>query len=100
MHSVVEDLTLLTTSGYPLVYMLTHEEDRARRLVAEAVKVLDRKLGVWSVTGGLKGDKRVGIRSACSTPSRRRPPVPRCCWTSTPIWKIPRWSGGCAIWCR
>ncbi len=50
MHPVAEELTLLASSGYPLVYMLTWEEDRARRIVAEAVEA--GKLEVWSVTGG------------------------------------------------
>ena len=52
MHPVAEELTLLASSGYPLVYMLTWEEDRARRIIAEAVDAVDGKLEVWSLTKG------------------------------------------------
>ncbi len=57
MHPVAQELSLLASSGYPIAYLLTWEEERARRIVAEAVKGLDRKLGVWTGTTGLGGNE-------------------------------------------
>jgi ATP-dependent 26S proteasome regulatory subunit len=53
MHSVAEELTLLASSGYPIAYLLTWEEERARRIVTEAVKAMESKMAVWTATGGL-----------------------------------------------
>jgi len=55
MHPIAEELNLLAASGYPIVYLLTWEEERARRVVTEAVKSLDRRMAVWTATGGLGG---------------------------------------------
>jgi ATP-dependent 26S proteasome regulatory subunit len=55
MHPLAEELKLMVSSGYPLVYLLTHEEERGSRLVAEAMASLDLKAGIWSRTGGVKG---------------------------------------------
>jgi ATP-dependent 26S proteasome regulatory subunit len=54
---IAEELRLHVDSGYPIVYLLTHEEDRARRLVAEAFHGTERKVAVWSSTGGLKSEE-------------------------------------------
>ncbi len=51
MHNVSEELRLLFTSGYPLVYMVTHEEERGRRLILEALKPLARDARVWNYAG-------------------------------------------------
>ena len=55
MHPVSEELKLLFESGYSLVYLLTHEEQRAGRLVQEAAAALGRPLRQWSLTGGDQG---------------------------------------------
>ena len=49
-HPVTEELSLLASSGYPLVYLLTHEEERAGRFVTEAMEGLGRSSRVWSRT--------------------------------------------------
>ena len=54
MHPVTEELKLLIESGYPLIYLLTHEEERASRLVAEVMTELGLKAGIWSRTGGVQ----------------------------------------------
>jgi ATP-dependent 26S proteasome regulatory subunit len=59
MNPVAEELKLLIGSGYPLVYLLTHEEERASRLVAEALASLGQKTGVWSSTGGVQNAEGV-----------------------------------------
>ena len=52
MHAAAEELRLLISSGYPLLYLLTHEESRARALVAEATGSLALDFNQWSLTGG------------------------------------------------
>jgi ATP-dependent 26S proteasome regulatory subunit len=49
---VIEELKLIVSSGYPLVHLLTHEEQRASRLVTEALAGPGYKVGIWSSTGG------------------------------------------------
>jgi ATP-dependent 26S proteasome regulatory subunit len=54
---LIAELRLQADSGYPLIYLLTHEEDRARRLVVEAFHGGPQKVVVWSSTGGLKSEE-------------------------------------------
>jgi ATP-dependent 26S proteasome regulatory subunit len=54
MNPLAEELKLTVSSGYPLVYLLTHEEERGQRLVVEALKSAGLKVGIWSSTGGTK----------------------------------------------
>jgi AAA+ superfamily predicted ATPase len=58
MHPLVDELKLMFSSGYPLIYLLTHEEDRAQRLLAEALQSTDLKLDVWSRTLVPKGSAK------------------------------------------
>lgn len=48
--ALIAELSLLFDSGYPLLYLLTYEEERALRLILSAAK--DRALSTWSRTGG------------------------------------------------
>ena len=50
MHSVIEELKLIVQSGYPLVHLLTHEEERGARLIARAIGDMGGKVGKWSAT--------------------------------------------------
>jgi ATP-dependent 26S proteasome regulatory subunit len=52
MHNITEELRLLFTSAYPLVYMVTHEEERGRRLILEALAPLGHDARVWNCAGG------------------------------------------------
>ncbi|RME25786.1 MAG: AAA family ATPase [Deltaproteobacteria bacterium] len=54
MHPVAEELKLLMESGYSLVYLLTHEEARARRIAEEAARAAGRKPYLWTPTSGQK----------------------------------------------
>jgi SpoVK/Ycf46/Vps4 family AAA+-type ATPase len=54
MHPVAEELKLLIASGYPLVYLLTHEEDRGKRIIASALTGANKKISFWSSSGGIK----------------------------------------------
>jgi AAA+ superfamily predicted ATPase len=53
---VEEELRLYLASGYPLLYLLTHEEERALKLVAAAARGLGRKMRLWSF--GSAGEER------------------------------------------
>ncbi len=64
MHPAAEELRLLISSGYPLLYLVTHEESRARALIAEAVRSLELSLGEWSLTGGPDAAGRPGSAEA------------------------------------
>jgi ATP-dependent 26S proteasome regulatory subunit len=55
MHTIAEELRLLASSGYPILYLLTHEEERGKRLVGEALNPLGLKVASWSRTAGLAG---------------------------------------------
>ena len=50
------EVAVLARAGYPLIYLVTQEEARARRLVAEAAEVTRRGMLYWSVTDGLDID--------------------------------------------
>ena len=67
MHPLAEELELIVSSGYPLVYLLTHEEERGQRLVVEALK--EKNAADIPVFGGgiipiddIPGLKKAGIR--------------------------------------
>ena len=49
-------MAVLARAGYPLIYLVTHEEARARRLVEQAASAARRALWRWSVTDGLMQD--------------------------------------------
>ncbi len=55
MKKVLEELSLSVRARYPYVYLLTFEEERALRGVAEVADQLDRALWTWSVGEGLAG---------------------------------------------
>ncbi|MBN2494154.1 MAG: AAA family ATPase [Deltaproteobacteria bacterium] len=56
MDAVIQEISLMADSGYPLLYLLTHEEERAKRLVESAMQSLERTTRVWSRTGGADQD--------------------------------------------
>ena len=64
MHPAAEELRLLIASGYPLLYLLTPEENRARALIAEAVGSLELGISEWSLTGGPEAAGRPGSAEA------------------------------------
>ncbi|MGK7346674.1 MAG: AAA family ATPase [Candidatus Nitrospinota bacterium M3_3B_026] len=47
-----EELKLLIRSRYPVIYLLTFEEDRAEKLLKEIASDLKKKFETWSVTSG------------------------------------------------
>jgi SpoVK/Ycf46/Vps4 family AAA+-type ATPase len=58
-ESVIGELSLLFDSGYPMLYLLTHEEERALRILRAAAK--DRPVSIWSRTGQGAGSKNAEL---------------------------------------
>ena len=50
------EIAVLARAGYPLIYLVTQEEARARRLVEQAAEATRRGAVTWSVTDGVSGD--------------------------------------------
>lgn len=50
MSDISGELKLLIRSRYPVLYMLTHEEDRAEKIFASIASDLSKKMSTWSVT--------------------------------------------------
>ncbi len=51
-------IKLLIKSGYPLIYLVTWEEDRVLHMLSEVSSELKKDLYIWSLTDGMiKGDK-------------------------------------------
>jgi SpoVK/Ycf46/Vps4 family AAA+-type ATPase len=55
MH-ITEAVRTLLQAGYPVLYLVTHEEDRAIATVREAAQALRRKTATWACTLGWTGD--------------------------------------------
>lgn len=55
MLPVFEQLSLSLRAGYPYLYLLTWEEERAERGLVEVAEALERPLLRWSSTEGLVG---------------------------------------------
>ena len=50
--AVARELKLLIRSRYPVIYLLTFEEDRAENLLGSIAVEMKKKLDTWSVTSG------------------------------------------------
>ncbi|MEO1334648.1 MAG: AAA family ATPase [Myxococcota bacterium] len=55
LDPTAREVAVLARAGYPLVYLVTQEEARARALVDQAAEATRRSLVCWSVTEGLEG---------------------------------------------
>jgi SpoVK/Ycf46/Vps4 family AAA+-type ATPase len=55
VQHVLDEIALAARAGYPFLYLLTWEEERALRGLAEVAADLERPLLTWSSTGGLVG---------------------------------------------
>ncbi|MDH5509566.1 MAG: ATPase, partial [Nitrospinota bacterium] len=61
MEKIAEELKLLIRSRYPVIYLLTYEEERAEALLRKLADGMKKKLVSWSVT----------MNSSANTPSNR-----------------------------
>ncbi|MEM7674949.1 MAG: AAA family ATPase [Myxococcota bacterium] len=73
LDPTAREVAVLARAGYPLVYLVTQEEQRARFIVDQAAEAIRRSLVSWSVTEGLEGageataDPEVALQSLEST---------------------------------
>lgn len=59
LHPIARDIAILARSGYPLIYIVTQEEERALRLVEAAAQASKRALVRWSASLGFPGAETV-----------------------------------------
>ena len=64
MKKVLEELSLSVRARYPYIYLLTFEEDRAMRAIAEVAEQLDRALWTWTAGEGLIGPEGLAIEDS------------------------------------
>jgi len=74
LHPLARDIAVLSRSGYPVIYVVTQEEDRALELVEAAAKAVRKGFFRWSVSEGFGadddaaiGDPRLAIDAVAST---------------------------------
>jgi len=60
MKSLVKEINLYIKSRYPLVYLLTSEENRAIKLINQAAEITKKKCFYWSVTDGFYNTDKFG----------------------------------------
>ena len=58
MKETIETLALNIEARYPFVYLLTWEEDRAQKAIAQVAKTTKRELWTWSAILGLQCGKK------------------------------------------
>ncbi|MBI4665484.1 MAG: AAA family ATPase [Nitrospinae bacterium] len=49
-QELATELKLLIRSRFPIIYLLTHEEERAEKLIASIAAELNKKTSFWSIT--------------------------------------------------
>lgn len=78
LHPLARDIAVLSRSAYPLIYIVTQEEDRALELVASAAKASRKDYYRWSVSDGFgadqdeaRGDVKLALETvrACEDPA-------------------------------
>lgn len=52
LHPVARELAVLSRAAYPLIYVITQEEERALGLVTEAAQAGKKALATWSIARG------------------------------------------------
>lgn len=55
IHPTAREIAVLSRAGYPLIYLVTSEEERAKRLVEVAAGLGKKSLLVWSASSGFRG---------------------------------------------
>lgn len=55
VHPLARDIAVLSRAGYPLIYLVTQEEERALRLIEAAAQLSKKQVIVWSASTGFAG---------------------------------------------
>lgn len=51
-HAVLREIDTLIRARYPILYLLTHEEERLQSLIARVAKKQNKELFIWTATQG------------------------------------------------
>ncbi|VAX23619.1 ATPase of the AAA+ family protein associated with FIG137771 hypothetical protein [hydrothermal vent metagenome] len=73
LTKAIDELKLLVRSRYPIIYLITYEEDRAEKILSDIAKSLKKKLSIWAVTKDSAGSNpntkaMVALDTAISAP--------------------------------
>lgn len=63
MTDVKEELDLMIRSRYPIIYLITWEEQRLKRFIQELAATLNKQLYTWSISGGMESNGRTTEQS-------------------------------------
>lgn len=63
MNAFVEELNLYIRARYPIIYLVTAEENRAERIILQAAKSTDKPCFFWTATEGFYNTSRFGTSS-------------------------------------
>jgi ATP-dependent 26S proteasome regulatory subunit len=55
LHPMAKEIAVLSRAGYPLIYIVTQEEDRALKLVESAAQASKKVFVKWSASVGFEG---------------------------------------------
>lgn len=64
MKALVEEITLYVKSRYPIIYLVSSEENRAENLIREAARNTQKKYISWSITQGFSHKTGTGGKNA------------------------------------
>lgn len=65
---IAEEITTLFRAKYPVLYLVSSEEDRAIKMLSQIAKTEQKELLCWSVTEGLRDKKRNPVGSMTIQP--------------------------------
>ena len=60
MEALLQDICLYIRSRYPILYLVTAEENRAEKLVAKAAELTRKDCFLWSCTDGFSNTEKFG----------------------------------------
>ncbi len=62
IHPIARELAVLSRAGYPLIYLVTHEEARVLNLIDHAARAAKKGFLIWSSSVGFQGDHTEEMR--------------------------------------
>ncbi len=60
MENLIKEISLYIKSRYPIIYLVTSEENRAEKLVKKASRMTKKQCFFWSVTDGYYNTDKFG----------------------------------------
>lgn len=66
LHPISREIAVLSRAGYPLIYILTQEEQRGLLLLQAAAEASKKSFAKWSVAGGFGADEEEDAEGAAA----------------------------------